>query len=187
MRYLFIIGPSGSGKTSLAKKLQEWKPQKYKRVVQNTTRKPRSNELNGREYFFLTDEEYDTLSNQGGMIAQTYEEFAPTRHGTPKSELDPQKINVVVASIEAILDSFNKLESSDAVNILFIKGVKPEVIRSHRDYKSEEKYASVVLHRLKEGKQKFNLVEIDHTELKRMRDSSILMTRYLSLNKVKLG
>lgn len=185
MKYLFIIGPSGCGKTSLAKKLQEFRPNKYKKVIQNTTRKPRSNELNGREYFFLTDDEYDILSAQGGMIAQTYEEFAPTRHGTPKSELDPEKVNVVVASIEAILDSFNKLDESDSVNILFIKDVKPEVIRSQRDYKSEEKYAKVVLHRLKEGKQKFNLVEITHHELKRIRDNNILLPRYLSMKKIR--
>jgi guanylate kinase len=185
MRYLFIIGPSGSGKTSLAKKLQEWKPERYKRIVQNTTRKPRSNETEGKEYHFLTQEQYDELSNQRGMIAQVREEFAPGMYGTPTADLHPEKVNVVVASIEAILDSFNKVNEHDSINILFIKNVKPEVLRDNRNYSFEEKYSSIVLHRLKEGKQKFNLVEIDHKELKRIRDNNILLPRFLALKKVR--
>jgi guanylate kinase len=182
MKYLFIIGPSGSGKTSLAKKLQELQPEIYKRIVQNTTREARHNEKNGVEYNFLTSQQYEELSNNKGMIAQVREEFLPGMYGTPVADLDPHKTNVVVSSIEAILDSFNKVNQDDEVHVLFIKNVNPEALRPNRNFSAEEKYSSIVLHRLKDGKQKFNLIEIDHENLKNIRDNRSLLITFISSN-----
>jgi guanylate kinase len=182
MKYLFIVGPSGSGKTSLAKKLHELQPEIYKRIVQNTTREARHNERNGVEYNFLTSQQYEELSNNNGMIAQVREEFLPGMYGTPIASLDPNKVNVVVASIEAVLDSFNKVQQDDDVHILFIKNVKPEALRPNRNFSAEEKYSNIVLHRLKDGKQKFNLIELDHESLKMIRDNRSLLITFISTN-----
>ena len=53
---LILSSPSGAGKTTLTKKIQ----QKYKNFnisVSHTTRKPRSNEVEGIDYFFISHEE----------------------------------------------------------------------------------------------------------------------------------
>lgn len=47
-----ITGPSGSGKTTLVRILTEKHPEKFRRVVTCTTRKPRNGEVDGEDYFF---------------------------------------------------------------------------------------------------------------------------------------
>jgi len=179
------MGPSGSGKTTLAKFLETAKPEKYKRAIQITTRDPRDGETEGDEYFFYTKEQYEELSAAGGMITQVREEFAPGMYGTPREQLDPTRINVVVSSIEGFLDSLNKITSEDIAHVLFIKNVQPEATRPSRSYHDEEKYNSIILHRLQEGSKKFNLVEIEHRYLRQIRDNKTMMSRYLTLHGVK--
>jgi len=185
MKYLFIMGPSGSGKTTLAKFIEAIKPKRYKRIVQITTRSPRENETNGEEYFFFSQEEYNKLSAAEGMIAQVKEEFLPGMYGTPISDLDSSRINIIVASIEGFLDALNKLKSEDIFHVLFIKDVIPEIKRLTRSYLDEEKYNKIILHKLNEGSKKFNMVEISHNYLKQIRDNEILVRRFLVLNKIK--
>ena len=54
---LILSSPSGAGKTTLTKKIQQ-KYQSFKISVSHTTRKPRSNEVEGIDYFFLSHQEY---------------------------------------------------------------------------------------------------------------------------------
>ena len=54
---LILSSPSGVGKTTLTKKIQQ-KYQNFKLSVSHTTRKPRSNEVNGIDYFFVKEKEY---------------------------------------------------------------------------------------------------------------------------------
>ena len=144
MKYLFIMGPSGSGKTSLAKKLQECDPLKYKWITQVTTRPPRSNEVEGREYNFLTDNDYDHYLNLGILTAKVKSEFAPYRYGTPIISLVQDKINIIVASIEGFLDALCLKEEHDTYNVIFIKDVEPEIKREERNYHDEEKYNKII-------------------------------------------
>jgi guanylate kinase len=54
---LILSSPSGAGKTTLTKKIQQ-KYQNFKISVSHTTRKPRSNEVEGVDYFFINHEEF---------------------------------------------------------------------------------------------------------------------------------
>ena len=54
---LILSSPSGAGKTTLTKKIQQ-KYQDFKISVSHTTRKPRSNEVEGIDYFFISHEEF---------------------------------------------------------------------------------------------------------------------------------
>ena len=54
---LILSSPSGAGKTTLTKKIQQ-KYQNFKISVSHTTRKPRSNEIEGVDYFFVNQEEF---------------------------------------------------------------------------------------------------------------------------------
>ena len=54
---LILSSPSGAGKTTLAKKIQQ-KYQNFKISVSHTTRKPRPNEIEGLDYFFISHEEF---------------------------------------------------------------------------------------------------------------------------------
>ena len=54
---LILSSPSGAGKTTLSKKIQQ-KYQKFKISVSHTTRKPRTNEVEGVDYFFTSSENF---------------------------------------------------------------------------------------------------------------------------------
>jgi len=54
---LIISGPSGTGKGTLVKKLMENDPS-FRFSCSVTTRKPRTGEIEGVHYYFVTDEEY---------------------------------------------------------------------------------------------------------------------------------
>ena len=58
---MFVLSsPSGTGKTTLAKKLAE-NNINFAISISYTTRKPRTNEINGKDYYFISREEFDDL------------------------------------------------------------------------------------------------------------------------------
>ncbi len=54
---LVLSSPSGAGKTTISKKIQQ-KYQNFKISVSHTTRKPRPNEVEGVDYFFISEENF---------------------------------------------------------------------------------------------------------------------------------
>ena len=54
---VILSSPSGAGKTTITKKIQQ-KYQNFKISVSHTTRKPRSNEVEGVDYFFIDKKEF---------------------------------------------------------------------------------------------------------------------------------
>ena len=58
---MFVLSsPSGAGKTTLTKKLAENNPN-FKISISHTTRKPRPNEINGKDYHFIDKKNFDLL------------------------------------------------------------------------------------------------------------------------------
>ncbi len=64
---VILSSPSGAGKSTLAKRLMTWDPE-LRFSVSATTRKPRSGETHGVEYFFHSKEEFTNLIDTGGML-----------------------------------------------------------------------------------------------------------------------
>jgi len=56
---VILSSPSGAGKTTLVKKISS--RQNYQISISHTTRKPRSTEKNGRDYFFIKNKEFKKL------------------------------------------------------------------------------------------------------------------------------
>ena len=54
---VILSSPSGAGKTTISKKIQQ-KYQNFKISVSHTTRKPRPNEVEGIDYFFINEEKF---------------------------------------------------------------------------------------------------------------------------------
>ena len=59
---VILSSPSGVGKTTITKKIQQ-KYQTFKISVSHTTRLPRSNEVEGVDYFFVSNKEFKKLIN----------------------------------------------------------------------------------------------------------------------------
>jgi guanylate kinase len=73
-RLYVITAPSGAGKTSLVKALME-REAKLRFSVSFTTRKPRANEIDGRDYHFVSREEFERMIARGDFLehAQVYD------------------------------------------------------------------------------------------------------------------
>ncbi len=56
---VILSSPSGAGKTTLVKKIS--RREKYKISISHTTRKPRINEKNGKDYFFVNNQKFKNL------------------------------------------------------------------------------------------------------------------------------
>jgi guanylate kinase len=83
-KLLVLSGPGGVGKSTVAKKLRE--AGDFWVSVSATTRKPRSNEIDGRDYFFVTDEEFTRMINANEFLE--WAEFAGNRYGTPLEKVE---------------------------------------------------------------------------------------------------
>lgn len=82
---LIVSSPSGAGKSTLTARLLELIPGLVF-SVSHTTRKPRPNEVDGREYHFVTREAFETLIEQGALLE--WAEVHGHLYGTSQSQID---------------------------------------------------------------------------------------------------
>tara|TARA_B110000881_G_C18365672_1_gene408623 strand:- start:125 stop:703 length:579 start_codon:yes stop_codon:yes gene_type:complete len=83
---VILSSPSGAGKTTLTKKIQQ-KYQNFKISVSHTTRKPRQNEIDGVDYYFLEKNEFKNKikNNEFYEYAKIFDNYYGT---SKKSVLD---------------------------------------------------------------------------------------------------
>jgi guanylate kinase len=85
MAKVFVItGPSGVGKGTLISKLLERVPD-LELSVSATTREPREGEIDGRDYHFLTPEEFDQRIEREDFLE--FATYSGNRYGTLRSEV----------------------------------------------------------------------------------------------------
>ena len=82
-KLLVLSGPGGVGKSTVAKKLRELGD--FWVSVSATTRKPRSNEIDGHDYYFVNNEEFTRMINADEFLE--WAEFAGNRYGTPLEQV----------------------------------------------------------------------------------------------------
>ena len=80
---VILSSPSGAGKTTLVKKIA--KENNFKISISHTTRKPRSNEKNGEDYYFVSEGEFTNLIKKEEFLehAKVFENF----YGSSKSKV----------------------------------------------------------------------------------------------------
>ena len=111
-----MTGPSGVGKGTLIRRLRDDHPE-FALSVSATTRDPRAGEEQGRDYYFLTHEQFDHRVQRGEFLEHA--EYAGNRYGTPRSELDrPLKALVLEIEIQGALQIKQTLPGALQVFIL---------------------------------------------------------------------
>lgn len=80
-----ISGFSGAGKGTVMKALLE-QYDSYALSVSATTREPRPGEANGREYFFVSEQEFTSMIEKGDLIE--YARYVNHYYGTPKAYVE---------------------------------------------------------------------------------------------------
>jgi len=112
---LFVIsGPSGAGKGSISKRILAEVPDLVYSVSM-TTRPPRPDEVNGKNYYFVTRDEFEKTLAEDGLLeyAQVYGEY----YGTPRA--------MVMESLSKGMDVVLEIDIQGAMNIrrTYPKGV----------------------------------------------------------------
>ena len=93
-----LSSPSGAGKTTITKKIQQ-KYQSFKISVSHTTRKPRPNEVEGVDYYFVSHEKFKKFINEGKFYE--YAKIFDNYYGTLKENVDQIiKTNDIIFDID---------------------------------------------------------------------------------------
>ena len=97
---IILSSPSGAGKTTLVKLLAETK--NYQVSISHTTRKPRQNEISGKDYFFTDKKNFKDLVNRGEFLeyAKVFNNFygttiKPVKHNLEKGQNVIFDINLI--------------------------------------------------------------------------------------------
>jgi guanylate kinase len=122
-----ITGPSGVGKGTLIKRLLQREPN-LALSVSATTREPREGEVDGVDYHFLTEEQFQERRDAGDFLE--FATYSGNHYGTLNSELDRclDKGRSVVLEIEVQGAQQVRAARTDSVQI-FIAPPDPAVLR----------------------------------------------------------
>ena len=113
-KLLVLSGPSGAGKSTVIARLMTML-ERTNFSVSATTRAPRPGEQEGRDYFFVSQEAFDRMTENGELLEHA--EFVGNCYGTPKAP--------VLAMLEAGENVILDIEVQGAAQV---KALMPEAI-----------------------------------------------------------
>ena len=111
---LILSSPSGGGKTTIKNEIIK-KDSRFGFSVTATTRPKRENEIEGRDYYFLSEQEFDKMLNDGEFIE--WANIHNFRYGTPKSSI-----------LKLIEDGKIPIMTIDVVGAMNIKKIFPSSV-----------------------------------------------------------
>lgn len=133
-KIIILSAPSGSGKSTIISRLMQDAALRLGFSVSATSRKPRGQEEDGKDYFFLTDEEFRRRVDAGEFV-EWEEVYAGTCYGTLVSEVE----RVTDAGRNLIMDvdvkgalNIKKRYDSEAISIFIMPPGKEELERRLR-------------------------------------------------------
>lgn len=130
-RLIIISAPSGAGKGTVIGELLKLSPDTAY-SISATTRAPRPGEKHGREYFFLSADEFEAMVNRGEFLE--HEEYVGKRYGTPRKQIDENIANGVDTILEIEVKGAGNVKSKlpEAVTIFIMPPSEEELSRRLR-------------------------------------------------------
>lgn len=129
-KVIAICGKSAAGKDTLLQQIIEQNPSLHE-IVSCTTRPPREGEVEGKSYFFLTEEQFIEKTKQRKMLETS--KFRDWLYGTSLDGLDLNKINVGVFNPEGI----RSLMQDDKVHLYVVLVQASDKVRLMRSLMRE--------------------------------------------------
>ena len=143
-KLIIFSAPSGAGKTTIVKQLLE-RGLNLEFSISATSRAPRPNELHGRDYYFISENEFKTRVAAGEFL-EWEEVYSGICYGTLKSEVDRicnQGKNVIF-DVDVIGGLNIKKHFGDRALAIFVQPPSVEELRirlQNRQTETEEKIA----------------------------------------------
>ena len=163
-KLIIFAAPSGAGKSSLIKKIIEISEEKLELSVSATTRAPRKGEIHGKDYFFISDNEFNELKDKDAFIECA--NVHGNQYGTLKSfvhekleegisvilDIDVQGFAQIRETIEDIVSIFIIPPSLDELkNRLTLRGldtndaIEKRLLNALEELKHAESFDYIVL------------------------------------------
>lgn len=156
-KMIIISGPSGVGKKTIIDQFINKPELNLQYSISMTTRKQRLNEVNGKDYYFVSDEDFNKAIDNNEMVE--WAEFCHFKYGTKKSEVKriiESNANVlveveVVGALEILKQNQN---NPDLISIFIIPPSIEELKR--RLVKRGSECADVIAARIKKATTELN-------------------------------
>lgn len=104
---IVLSGPSGVGKGTVRKAIFDQPGNDFQYSISMTTRKPRPGEVNGKDYFFVSKEEFEQKIQAGEMLE--YAKYVDNYYGTPLKWIND--------TLDASKDVFLEIEVNGAMQV----------------------------------------------------------------------
>ncbi|KAJ5728477.1 Guanylate kinase [Penicillium malachiteum] len=115
---LVISGPSGVGKGSLIEKLFNAHPNTFTFSVSHTTRKPRAGEVDGKSYFFVSQEEFETLKSEGGFVESA--KFGSNSYGTSHRTIAEQTAKGLIVVLDIEMNGVRQIKENPNIEPRYV-------------------------------------------------------------------
>ncbi|KAH7084914.1 P-loop containing nucleoside triphosphate hydrolase protein [Paraphoma chrysanthemicola] len=158
-RAIVISGPSGAGKSTILKRLFEEYPDKFGFSVSHTTRGPRGGEQHGKDYYFVTKEEFLDLVDQKGFIEHA--QFGDNHYGTSIKAVNDiaEKGRICILDIE--MEGVKQVANHPTFprpRFLFLSPPSMEVLEQRLRSRATDK-EEAILKRLKQAKNEMEFAK----------------------------
>ncbi|MDR1724856.1 MAG: guanylate kinase [Bacteroidales bacterium] len=141
---IIFSAPSGSGKTTILKHLFEKNPELFNFSISATSRPKRDNEIHGKDYYFLTEEEFrKKLANN--EFLEWEEVYNGTLYGTLKSEIKRIRSNNKIIAFDVDVNggiNIKKLFGDSAVSV-FVMPPSVEELRRRLEFRATDSPESI--------------------------------------------
>jgi len=128
-----IVGPGAAGKDHLRQKFQN---RGFVFGVSSTTRSPREGEVHGKDYYYLTDEEFNA-GIENGLFAE-WQEFNNWKYGLMKPEFE--RCDVMILNAEAV--ELLEPEYRDRLFVIYMdidREVRLKRLQERKDFDNPER------------------------------------------------
>lgn len=143
---IVLSGFAGSGKGTIMKKLLADYPDDYALSISATTRSPREGEINGREYFFKTKEEFEQMISENALLEHAC--YVGNYYGTPREYVEQQLKNQKSVILEIEIQGALKIkEQFPETLLLFVMPPTAQILKDRLVGRGTES-ADVVQQRL---------------------------------------
>ena len=139
---IVLSSPSGAGKTTITKKLSQKYPN-IKISISHTTRKPRSNEIDGVDYYFVNKIKFQKLIDEGNFYE--YAKIFDNYYGTSKAlvkKLQDQNFDVVFDIDWQGTKKLSKFKELNLVKIFILPPNKTELKKRLNKRNQDSKIAN---------------------------------------------